>query len=160
LCILCSHFVLWMTISSSGSWILANRHCRWIRNATNNREPVLLGWKWVRNGLNRSGNRFWTSGGSLGLKQEYFGEYSLGSARVWLSCLLPRGASDARGIQWQTFKQCVWDTSCSDYAKFCISEFVWMNSTWWNDQKVFLATLKNQVYPKNSSVFWRTELRY
>jgi hypothetical protein len=102
-----------------------------------------MGQKW----LNRSGNRFWTSGGSLGLKREYYREYSLGSAllgrsarlaikrlgaaqymaRVWLNCLLSRGASDARGIQWQTFKRHVWDTSCSDYAEFCTSEFVRMN---------------------------------
>jgi hypothetical protein len=108
-----------------------------------------------------------------GVETGIFWEYSLGSAQlgrlarlaikrlgvaqytasVWLSCLLPRGASDARGIQWQTFKRRVWDTSCSDYVEFCTSEFVWMNSTRWNDQKVFLTTLKNQVYPKNSSVF-------
>jgi len=42
----------------------------------------------------------------------------------------------------------VWATSCSDEADFCTSEFVWMNSTPWNDQNVFLTTLKIWVYPK------------
>jgi hypothetical protein len=37
LCIFCSHFALWMTISPSGNWIWQNRHRRWIRNAQNSR---------------------------------------------------------------------------------------------------------------------------
>jgi hypothetical protein len=42
----------------------------------------------------------------------------------------------------------VWATSCSDEADVCTSEFVWMNPTLWNDQNMFLTTLKIQVYPK------------
>ena len=71
-----------MTISPSGSWIWQNGHRRWIQNAQNSREPAWLGWKWVRNRLNRSENRFWTLGGSLGLNREYSGEYSIGSAEA------------------------------------------------------------------------------
>ena len=42
----------------------------------------------------------------------------------------------------------VWDTSVSDEADSCGSEFVLMSSTLWNDQNLFLTTLKIQIYPK------------
>jgi hypothetical protein len=68
--------------------------------------------------VNRSKNKFWASGGSLGLNREYSAEYSIGSAatierlgfefslvarrglnmaRVDCTRLQPLGASDARG---------------------------------------------------------------
>jgi hemolysin activation/secretion protein len=49
----------------------------------------------------------------------------------------------------------VYATDISDEADFCTVEFVWMNPTMWNDQNRFLTTLKNQVYHKNSSVFYQ-----
>jgi len=111
------------------------------------------------------------SGGSLVLNREYSGEYSLGSAsglawrrlkyaRMWINHLLPWGASAARRLQWQNFRRHVWATSCSDEADFCTNDFVWMTLTLWNDQKVFLTTLKKQMYPNNASIFWRTRLWY
>jgi hypothetical protein len=33
----------------------------------------------------------------------------------------------------------VWATSVSDQVDFCASEFVWMSSTRWNDQNLFLG---------------------
>ena len=42
----------------------------------------------------------------------------------------------------------MWVTSVSDEADSCGSEFVWMRSTLWNDQNLFLTTLKIQIYPK------------
>jgi hypothetical protein len=36
-------------------------------------------------------------------------------------------------------------TFVSDQVDFCASEFVWMTSTWWNDQNLFLTTLKIQI---------------
>ena len=80
-----------MTISPSGSWIWQNGHYRSIRNGPNSRKPVWLCWKWVRNELNRSKNRFCTSDGSLGLNREY-------GARVAQSS----STSIARGWDWAT----------------------------------------------------------
>jgi hypothetical protein len=146
-----------MTISPYGSWIWQNRHRRWIRNAQNNKEPVWLCKKWVRNELNRSGNWFWTSGGSLGLNREYSGEYSsarltarLGSARIWRAWTPDIFFLGARGLQWQNVQA----------ARVGTSEFVWMKPTLWSDQNVFLTTMKIQIYPKNASFFWRTGLWY
>jgi hypothetical protein len=105
MCIFCSHFAPWMTISPSRSWIWQNRHCRCIRNAQNSREPVWLYSKWVSNGLNRSENRFCMSGSSLGLNREYSSARLAarlwrglgGSARLDMACVdfsrrLPLGA--------------------------------------------------------------------
>jgi len=39
-------------------------------------------------------------------------------------------------------------TSVSDEADSCVSEFVWMSSTQWNDQNLFLTTLKIRISPK------------
>jgi len=49
----------------------------------------------------------------------------------------------------------VWVTADSDEASFCIDEFVRMNPTLWNDQNMFLKTLKIRVYHKNSSIFYK-----
>ena len=154
-----------MTILPSGSWIWQNGHCRSIRNGPNSREPVWLCREWVRNGLNRSKNQFWASGGSLGLNREY----SIGSAAsrlhfaaAWLDYRLRGSArrgygarvdhssstSGARGRQCWIFRRRVWDNSISDQADFCAREFVWMRSTLWNDQKWFLTTLKIRISPK------------
>ena len=69
-------------------------------------------------------------------------------ALVWLNRLLPLGASAGRELQYQTFKRRIWATSVSNKAYFCTSEFIWMNPTLWNDQNMFLTTLKIWVYPK------------
>ena len=69
-------------------------------------------------------------------------------ARVWLSRLLPLGASAACGLQYLSFRRRLLDTAGSDEDDFCTSEFVWMNYTLWSDQNVFLTTLKIRVYPK------------
>jgi hypothetical protein len=42
----------------------------------------------------------------------------------------------------------VWATSVSDQSDSCASEFVWMSSTRWNDQNLFLTTLKIRISPK------------
>jgi len=42
----------------------------------------------------------------------------------------------------------VWDTSVSDQADVCTSEFVWISSTLWNDQNLFWTTLKIRKSPK------------
>jgi hypothetical protein len=52
------------------------------------------------------------------------------------------------GYRGSIFRQRVGATSCSDEADFCTNEFIWMNSTLWNDQNVLFTTLKIQVYPK------------
>jgi len=65
-------------------------------------------------------------------------------AHVDSSRLLPRGA----WAKCRMFRRRAWATSWSDEADFCTSEFVWMKSTLWNDQKVFLTTLKIRIYPK------------
>ena len=52
------------------------------------------------------------------------------------------------GYSYQNFRRRVGITSGSDKADFCTSEFVWMSSTLWNDQKLFLTTLKIRVSPK------------
>jgi hypothetical protein len=93
-----------------------------------------------------------------GLNREYSREYSLGaasgSAWKWLrrrvAARIWRASSTTRrvGYSYRSFKRRVWDTSCSDEADFCTSEFIWMNPTPWNDQNVFLTTLKIWVYPE------------
>jgi len=50
--------------------------------------------------------------------------------------------------QCRIFRRRVWITSVSDQPDFCGSEFVWMSSTLWNDQNLFLATLKIRLSPK------------
>ena len=52
------------------------------------------------------------------------------------------------GDSHRIFKRQVWLTAGSDEADCCTSEFVWMSSTLWNDQNLFLTTLKIRVYPK------------
>jgi hypothetical protein len=42
----------------------------------------------------------------------------------------------------------MWLTAVSDQPDFYGSEFVWMSSTLWNDQNLFLTTLKIRVSPK------------
>ena len=42
----------------------------------------------------------------------------------------------------------MWATPDSDEADFLGSEFVLMSSTLWNDQNLFLTTLKIRIYPK------------
>ena len=161
-----------MTISPSGSWIWQNRHYRSIRNGPNSREPVWLCWKYVRNGLNRSKNNYvrrtvrwgWTGNILRNILSAWRGllrhesrlgsgsAWRLGSARIWRSCgsvvfNLCR-AWVRLGYSYRNFRRRVGITSGSDKADFCTSEFVWMSSTLWNDQKLFLTTLKIQVSPK------------
>jgi len=117
-------------------------------------------------------------GGSLGLNREYSREYSsarltarlwrrlrwLGLARMWHAWTLVVFFLEACrlrvGYSGRMFRRHVWATSCSDEASFYTSEFLWMKPTLWNDQNVFLTTLKIQIYPKNASVFWRTGFWY
>jgi len=73
-------------------------------------------------------------------------------ARVWLSRRLPLGAWLSVVKQCRIFRWRVWETSVSDQADVCGSEFVWMSSTLWNDQNLFLTTLKIRLSPKNTSV--------
>jgi hypothetical protein len=96
-------------------------------------------------------------GGSLGLNREYSGEYSsarltaqlwrllrrLGSARIWRAWTPDVFFLRARGLQWQNVQA----------ARVGTSEFVWMKPTLWNDQNVFLTTMKIRIYPKNASFF-------
>ena len=99
-----------------------------------------------------------------GLNREYSGEYSwnilgnipsalaarLGAnmARVDRNRRLPLGAWAARGLLCRIFRRRVWLTAVSDEADSCGSEFVLMSSTLWNDQNLFLTTLKIRIYPK------------
>jgi len=101
------------------------------------------------------------SGGSLGLNREYSEEYSstrlavrltaqlwrrlrrLGSTRIWRAWTPDVFFLGARGLQWQNVQA----------ARVGTSEFVWMKPTPWNDQNVFLTTMKIQIYPKNASFF-------
>ena len=69
-------------------------------------------------------------------------------ARVDGTRRLPLGAWDAHGLLCRIFRRRVLATSVSDQADSCGSEFVLMRSTLWNDQNVFLTTLKIRVYPK------------
>ena len=149
-----------MTISPSGSWLWQNGHRRSIWNAQNSREPVWLCWNWVRNRVNRYKNQFWVSGGSLGLNREYSVEYSIGSTaakdrlgwrsaytariwRAWTTLVFFLWSAWVRlGYSYITFRRRVWATSVSDEADSCVSEFVWMSYTRWNDQNLFLTTLK------------------
>jgi hypothetical protein len=156
-----------MTIYPFGSWLWQNRHCRSIRNGRNSRESVWLCRNQVRKWVNRTQNQFWASGGSLGLNREYSAEYSICSAvakdrlgwsgwrlgwisayaaRIWLAwttlVFFLWSAWVRLGYSYITFRRRVWATSVSDEADSCVSEFVWMSYTRWNDQNLFLTTLK------------------
>ena len=69
-------------------------------------------------------------------------------ARVDVSRRLPLGAWLRVGEQYSIFRRRVWATSVVDEADSCGSEFVLMRSTLWNDQNLFLTTLKIRIYPK------------
>jgi len=99
----------------------------------------------------------------LGLEREYSREYSSARLEARLMARLKRleygargrhssSTSGARGLhvgkQFRIFRWRVWATEGSDQADFCASEFVWMSSTWWNDQNLFLTTLKIRLSPK------------
>jgi len=158
-----------MTISPSESWIWQNRHCRSIRNGRNSQEPVWLCRNQVRKWVNRSKNQFLASGGSLGWTRNIL--WNILSARLRLRCarlearldiglhgsnmarvdgtrLQPLGASLRLGYSYSTFRRRVWATSVSDEDDSYVSEFVWMISTRWNDQNLFLTTLKIRISPK------------
>ena len=79
----------------------------------------------------------------LGLRRGlWLGLNGLNMARVDNTRLQPL----ARVVQqFRIFKRRVWITADSDQADFCVSEFVWMSSTLWNDQNLFL---KIRVSPK------------
>ncbi|KAJ6941668.1 hypothetical protein NC651_007440 [Populus alba x Populus x berolinensis] len=80
-----------------------------------------------------------------GLNQEYSREYSFGSAESSSTS----GRVGLRvGEQCGIFRRRVWATSISDEADSCTSELVLMSSTLWNDQNLFLTTLKIRIYPK------------
>jgi hypothetical protein len=74
--------------------------------------------------------------------------------RAWTSLVFNLWSAWLRlGKQCRIFRRRVWATSVSDQADFCGSEFVWMSSTLWNDQNLFMTTLKIRISPKNTSVF-------
>jgi len=151
-----------MTKSPYRSWILQNRHCRWIQNGPNSRELVWLGWimgqKWAKSVK----KLLWMSVGSLGLNRKYSrnilrldGTARHGNmARIWINRLLPLGASIAGGLQNQTFRRHMWATSYSDKANFCthwvcIDELHTME---WS-KRVFDNFKNSDVSQKNSFVF-------
>jgi hypothetical protein len=102
----------------------------------------------------------------LGLRREYSMEYSsarlglglrLGAARLkrldiwraWTALVFNLWRAWMRlGKQCRIFRRRVWATSVSDEADSCVSEFVWMSSTRWNDQNLFWTTLKIRPSPK------------
>jgi len=154
-----------MPISPSRSWIWQNGHCRSIRNGRNSRESVWLCRNQVRKWVNRSKNQFLASSGSLGWIGNIL--WNILSARLRLRCarldiglhgsnmarvddtrLQPLGASLRLGYSYSTFRRRVWATSVSDEDDSCVSEFVWMSYKRWNDQNLFLTTLKIQLSPK------------
>jgi len=90
------------------------------------------------------------------LNREYSGEYSLGSASglAWRRLRRLDAAQICAHVdQSSSSLGRVWATSCSDEADFCTNDFVWVTPTLWNDQKVFLTTLKKRMYPNNASIF-------
>jgi len=58
------------------------------------------------------------------------------------------GRVAVRGPTVQNLQVARVDHCGSDQADSCVSEFVWMISTRWNYQNVFLTTLKIRVSPK------------
>jgi len=69
--------------------------------------------------------------------------------REWTSLVFNLWSAWLRlGKQCRIFRWRVWATSVSDQADSCASEFVWMSSTRWNDQKLFWTTLKIRISPK------------
>ena len=57
------------------------------------------------------------------------------------------------GDNHQIFRRRVWLTADSDQAVLCTSDFVWRSSILWNDQNLFLTTLKIRIYPKTLLFF-------
>jgi len=69
--------------------------------------------------------------------------------RAWKALVFNLWARRLRVVkQCRIFRWRVWATSVSDQADFYGSEFVWMISTRWNDQNLFLTTLKIRLSPK------------
>ena len=87
-----------------------------------------------------------------GLRLGWTRRKRLGSARIWRAwtsvVVHLWHAWDARGLLCRIFRRRVWLTAVSDQADSCGSEFVLMSSTLWNDQNLFLTTLKIRIYPK------------
>ena len=76
-----------------------------------------------------------------------------GSTRLkyGVRALQSSSSSGRVGCAWATVAN--FQAACVGYrwlrwSWFCTSEFIWMKPTLWNDQNVFLTTLKIQVYPK------------
>jgi hypothetical protein len=69
-------------------------------------------------------------------------------ARVDDTRLLPLARVAARGQTVPNLQVARVATAGSDQSDFCASEFVWMSSTRWNDQNLFLTTLKIRLSPK------------
>jgi len=81
--------------------------------------------------------------------------------RAWTSLVFFLWRAWVRlGYSHRIFRRRVWLTPASDWADFCGSKFVLMSFTRWNDKNLFMTTLKIQISPKNTSVFWRTGLWY
>ena len=76
----------------------------------------------------------------------------LGAAQIWRVCVSVVfnlwHAWMRMGDLGRIFRRRVWITTVSDQADSCDSEFVLMSSTLWNDQNLFLTTLKIRIYPK------------
>ena len=69
--------------------------------------------------------------------------------RAWTTLVFNLWSAWLRlGKQCRIFRWRVWATSVSDQVDCCASEFVWMSSTRWNDQNLFLTTLKIRISPK------------
>jgi len=82
--------------------------------------------------------------------------------RAWTTLVVYLWSAWLRVVQQcRIFKRRVWITSVSDQPDFYGSEFVWMSSTLWKDQNLFLTTLKNSdISQKTLLFFWWTGLWY
>ncbi|KAJ6893105.1 hypothetical protein NC652_027197 [Populus alba x Populus x berolinensis] len=91
-------------------------------------------------------------------------------ARVHVSRLQPLARVAAHGRLCRIFRRRVWLTAVSDQADSCDSELVLRSSTLWNDQNLFLTTLKIRIYPKtllfsdeqgsDTNCLWEKPLRF
>jgi len=133
-----------VTISILGGSLGWTRNILW--NILSARLRLTSGSAWEGNILRRG----WRLGVRLGLNGSNM-------ARVDCTRRLPL---ERVVQQFRIFRRRVWITSVSDQPDFYGSEFVWMRSTLWNDQNLFMTTLKIRISPKNTSVFWRTGLWY
>jgi len=81
-------------------------------------------------------------------------------ARVWLSRRLPRGAWDARGKTVSNIQEaCVAHPGVQ--LSWCLRQWVRMDELYTGEwSKLVFDNFENSAISKNTSVFWRTGLRY